>query len=117
MRATSTTATSVEDWAGVPPASDSSPGSEIRIYAAPSIGREISLSWSLARGGPYRIDVIDVAGRRVRELVRGAAEPGVVSTKLWDGRTDGGSLAAPGVYFARLTAGGAAEAVRVQMLR
>ena len=43
----------------------------------------------------------DVAGRRVRQLFRGAAAAGETALE-WDGRDDLGRPAGPGLYFARL---------------
>ncbi len=52
------------------------------------------------------LELFDVAGRRVETLAREARGDAVIRTAVWDARG-----AAPGVYFARLTAGGR-EAMR-----
>jgi hypothetical protein len=47
--------------------------------------------------------IFDVQGRRVVTLARGQlVAPGGAASVTWDGRTEAGSPAAPGVYFARL---------------
>ncbi len=58
--------------------------------------------------GPARLDLFDVAGRRVDTLWEGDAAAGTTEA-VWSAapRTP------PGTYFARLTAGGAAATVRV----
>lgn len=65
----------------------------------------VLLAWSLASAGQLRLDILDVTGRRVRTLAHGryAAGPGRVT---WDGAASTGQRAAPGLYFARLDAGG-----------
>ncbi len=55
-----------------------------------------------ASGETFVIDVIDVAGRRVRALARGNL-PATTSTVRWDLRDDAGGRARDGVYFAVLT--------------
>ncbi len=56
--------------------------------------------------GPIKISVHSLSGRRVRVLVNEILAPGVYEIG-WDGLDDRGRPAAPGVYFAVLTAGGA----------
>jgi hypothetical protein len=116
------TATWTGDWApGVTPTAASEPWVALpaaaRLTATPSVTRgatELRLARPSAFGGA--IDVIDVAGRLVRSLRLAAGGSSVV----WDGRTDGGSPAAAGVYFARLSAraaedpGAAARIIRVR---
>ena len=50
-----------------------------------------------------RLEVYDLAGRHVRTLVDGPVQAGW-QTARWDGRTDGGTRVASGVYFCRLEA-------------
>jgi len=61
-----------------------------------------ALHFDLPVGGRVRLEIFDVAGRRVRTLVDGTLGPGFHVSE-WDGRGDGGGLRA-GVYFARLEA-------------
>ena len=70
----------------------------------PSAGA-VTASFSLAGAGPVRLEVYDLAGRRVRTLcaeVLGAGPHSVV----WDGRDRGGRRAPSGVYLFALDAGG-----------
>ncbi len=63
-------------------------------------------------GGAFaRLEVLDLAGRRVRELGRTLAAGRHVLG--WDGRRDDGARAAPGVYHLRLAAGGALRTQRL----
>jgi hypothetical protein len=69
--------------------------------------------------GPFRLAVYDVEGRLVRSLASGTA-PARAAGRVpvrWDGTNAAGRAVAPGVYWIRLEAGGAAEAARVVKLR
>ena len=72
------------------------------------------IEYALPADGPVELVVYDVAGRRVRELVR-AAQPAGRHAVSWDGTGAEGRPLAPGVYFVRLVAG-SEERVR-KMLR
>jgi subtilisin family serine protease len=51
-----------------------------------------------------KIEIYDVAGRRVRQLFQGSAAPGV-SQVTWDGTGESGRRLAAGVYVAKLSLG------------
>ena len=74
-----------------------------------------TLRFTLADPGPVRLQVFDVAGRRLRGLV---AEPLSAGRheRIWDGRDDQGRRVAPGTYFVRLEAGGVVERGRILIL-
>ncbi|MGQ0723156.1 MAG: T9SS type A sorting domain-containing protein [Candidatus Eiseniibacteriota bacterium] len=88
------------------------PGAQA-LRAIPAVtrgGTELRLERPAGAAG--RIELFDVSGRLLRQLVvrRGAA---VVA---WDGRVDGG-VAASGVYFARFTDGSTACSTRIVKVR
>ncbi|MEZ5064066.1 MAG: FlgD immunoglobulin-like domain containing protein [bacterium] len=90
----------------------------VRAYPNPFIG---STTVEFVRGAADvasgRVDVLDVAGRRVRSLVparEAGPESGRVSV-VWDGRDEWGRRVPAGVYFVR--AEGSAEAERLVRLR
>jgi flagellar hook assembly protein FlgD len=60
--------------------------------------------------------VYDLAGRRVRTVVRGPLAAGR-HTFTWDGRTDGGRSLAAGIYMTRLTGAGRMIARRATLVR
>jgi hypothetical protein len=62
------------------------------------------------------VEVFDVTGRRVRTLVEGDL-PGGRYGVAWDGRDEGGSIVASGVYFVRLRAGEETRYRKVVSLR
>lgn len=70
-----------------------------------------TLSFSLARTGPLRWDVFDLAGRRVvsgaRTLTAGE------HTLTWDGRDDAGRSVRPGLYLLRWRADGRSGSARL----
>lgn len=68
------------------------------------------------RGASHaRLTVYDAMGRRVRTLFHG---PAVGRHSIdWDGRDDAGRAVGAGVYFAKLTAGGSSETMRMILLR
>ena len=58
--------------------------------------------FGLSRAGDVRLELYDLAGRRVRSLVNGPLPAGE-QTRAWDGRDERGNGVRPGVYFVRLT--------------
>jgi hypothetical protein len=63
-----------------------------------------SISFAMATAGPVELTVYSVDGRRVRLLARDVREAGEYS-EVWDGRSDDGIKASPGVYYVQLSAG------------
>ena len=66
---------------------------------------ETSLHFAIPVSGPVSLEVFNVAGRRVAQLVNRTLPAGV-HTVTWNGRDTKGSRVASGVYLYRLTAGG-----------
>jgi hypothetical protein len=64
-----------------------------------------TLVFSLSQPGAVELALYSVDGRRVRTLVSERREPGVYRV-AWDGRDEGRNAVAPGVFYARLRAGG-----------
>jgi hypothetical protein len=65
---------------------------------------------------PVRLEVFDVAGRRIATLVDEAHAPGQY-TVHWDGRDEFGREVASGVYFARFHSGETSKTVRMLRVR
>ncbi|MBD3348356.1 MAG: T9SS type A sorting domain-containing protein [Candidatus Eisenbacteria bacterium] len=63
-----------------------------------------SIAYGLPRPSDVRIDVYNVAGRRVATLVD-REMPAGWHTASWDGRDSGGNAVAAGMYFYRIDAG------------
>lgn len=81
----------------------------------PSRG-QTRFDFAIPAAGPATLSVHDLMGRRVRTLVDGPVAPGAHSV-AWDGHDAHGQPSAPGVYFARLTAGGQSSTRHIVVLR
>jgi len=75
-----------------------------------------TIRFSLRTRSGVRISIYDVAGRLVRTVQDGPMEAGW-HTVRWDGTSTGGSAAASGVYFCRMTAGDVDETRKMVLLR
>jgi hypothetical protein len=85
------------------------------VVPNPSFGAiHIQLAW--ARSGRVRLDVTDVAGRRVATLIDGDRRAGVVEVD-WDGSDEAGARVRPGAYFLRLSTADRDAVRRLVMLR
>jgi len=87
----------------------------LRATPNPAIG-PTRLAFELPREARVELGVYDLAGRRVRVLRDGTMAPGRHEA-AWDGRADGGHVSLAGVYFVRLSAGGAEVRERVVRVR
>jgi endonuclease/exonuclease/phosphatase family metal-dependent hydrolase len=91
-----------------------------RLYAPspnPPGAAGTTIRLDLAQGSPVRLEVFDVAGRRVANLSRAPLPRGVHALR-WGGHDDAGRPLGAGVYFVRLTVPGlATQTVRVTLLR
>jgi len=86
---------------GIDPGPLASGGVRLSVLGQP--GPHPVLQWSADDPGPWTLALYDVRGRRVRTLVEAA--PRGDGRAAWDGRTDAGGSAAPGLYFARIAHG------------
>jgi hypothetical protein len=85
-------------------------GVALRVESNGAAG--VSFGLSLPLPGRAKLEVYDVAGRRVRALMEGSLPAGD-SRAAWDLRDDGGRTVAPGVYLARLDTPFGSRATRV----
>ena len=75
-----------------------------------------AFQFGLRASGPATVGIYDVAGRRVRTLLRGQ-QPAGARIVTWDGRDEAGVRLAPGAYIVRLEAGGIREARTIRLVR
>jgi endonuclease I len=76
-----------------------------------------TIRFDLPTRAPVELQILDVAGRRVRTLMSGTVlEPGHHEA-VWDGRGVGGRLEPAGLYFCRLTAGPFTDTRRMVRVR
>ncbi len=84
-------------------------------------GREaVRLSYRLVEDSSVRVTIYTLLGARVRDLSIAAGTPGGrrgLNEVPWDGRNGSGDLVLPGVYVARIEGAGAAEQIKVGVLR
>ncbi|MCA9753993.1 MAG: PKD domain-containing protein, partial [Gemmatimonadetes bacterium] len=96
------------------------PGDVTRLWLAPAHPNPFTeatrLEYALPTDADVSLTVYDVAGRRVRDLVRRLQPAGRYAVQ-WDGRSRDGRPLAPGVYFVRIEAAGEREVRKVLRLR
>lgn len=80
------------------------------------IGREATVEFTLPRDGHVRLEVLDLAGRRVATILAGTEAAGVHRSSWRPAAGDGRRLA-PGCYVLRLSSEGQALSRRVVILR
>ena len=68
-------------------------------------GGTATLSFALAQSGPVELSIYSVDGRRIRTLMTGTREAGMHRLS-WSGDDDAHRAVTPGIYYARLSAGG-----------
>jgi flagellar hook capping protein FlgD len=75
-----------------------------------------SLTYALPETRRVRASIYDLTGRRIRVLVNEEQGPGTI-TAHWNGETDAGQRAAPGLYILSLEAGGDRVSRQLLLLR
>ncbi len=89
------------------------PVATLRLDAGPNPFRAgATVAFTLPAAGAVDLDVLDVAGRRVRRLAHGPFAAGRHEAR-WDAGSDAGGLAPAGLYFLRLRAPGGAVTRRI----
>ena len=86
----------------------------LRVWPNPVVA-STTLQFEIVNADEVRLDIIDVAGRRVRTLIQGMVETGPRIVH-WDGRDFSGRRAARGMYFARLRTQSGISTTRVTLL-
>jgi hypothetical protein len=96
----------------VPPPPPRLESLDLSVYPNPArltgLGVQLKLS---GNASGYRGGIYDLGGRLIRNF-----KARVNGTVIWDGRDANGDLAAPGIYFVRVEAGGATGTVRVAVV-
>ncbi len=75
-----------------------------------------TISYELNQDGPVRLQIFDIAGRLVKDLVQEDQVQGRHELR-WNGRNNDSRLSAAGVYFYRLTAEGQDQTRRMMLLK
>jgi hypothetical protein len=82
----------------------------LTVFPNPMRGSGTHVAFDVPRSAHVDLSIIDVAGRRVRTILR-SAHAGGPGSATWDACDNSGERVAPGVYFIRLESA-AAEATR-----
>lgn len=77
---------------------------------------QTSIVFEMPHRADVAVEIFDARGRAVRTLHRGPLAAGE-HTRVWDGRTDQGGTVGSGVYYARVSGGGFASAVRLVLVK
>lgn len=77
---------------------------------------ETTITFVLDEPGETRLEIVDVQGRLVRELVVGWTNSGQHQV-VWDGSDGSGSNLPAGLYLVRMSVGSAGETMTVTKLR
>jgi hypothetical protein len=94
------------------------PGTFEAVEAAPNpLTTQTVLSFRLAVDAPVSAMIVDVQGRRVRELAGGAFMSSGTHTLLWDGRDESGASVSGGIYMLVLHAGADMKVAKLAVLR
>ncbi len=80
------------------------------------VAADCLIAWELPAPAAVRVEIFDLRGRRVRELLD-AAMPAGPHRVVWDGRDQAGRIAANGSYLVRVAAGREQRTRRVLMIR
>lgn len=74
------------------------------------------IGFAVKRNSAVKIEVYNVLGQKARTLLDGMQTAGF-HTVVWDGRDDGGTPLASGVYLFRMEVGGKSEVVKGTMIK
>lgn len=88
-----------------------------RLAVSPNpFNPQTTLSFKLERGASARLEIFDLAGRRVRTLAAGTLAAGRHELR-WDGRDQAGRAVPSGTYLGRLRTPGGEALARMQLVR
>ncbi|MGE5180344.1 MAG: FlgD immunoglobulin-like domain containing protein [Bacteroidota bacterium] len=106
-----TTPTGIEAAIGAPPAHD-----RLDTPAPNPFNPSTTIRFAVARAGPVRVIVYNVAGARVRTLLDRAIEAGE-HTVRWDGKDDHGRDVGSAAYFIRMSSASGSTTRKAVLLR
>jgi flagellar hook assembly protein FlgD len=74
------------------------------------------IQYALPKASFVKVQIFNVLGQKVRNLVEEEQEPGY-QTIYWDGKDDGGVEVSSGVYFYKIEAGSFVKAKKMTLLK
>jgi hypothetical protein len=90
-------------------------GTLLTVFPNPSPGTS-TIQFKVSEHREMNLAVFDIAGRRIRDLARGALQPGVYRSRF-DMPRESGIAPSAGVYFVHLQIGGTSVTEKVTVLR
>ena len=111
-----TRAESVPGTVGVCKDAPGAPAYASRCHPNP-FGASTEIDFSLAERAHVTLKIFDISGRLVRVLVDQELSPGGHAGVRWDGRDDGGTAVASGVYFYQLASPAWVDTRKMVLLR
>jgi hypothetical protein len=97
---------------------DLPPAPELSIACHPNpFNPMTSIRYTVPRAGLVTVEICDARGRRVATLVDGDERSVGTYRQDWDGRADSGLPSPSGTYFASVRQEGAAQTVKVTLVR
>jgi FlgD Ig-like domain len=99
------------------PESVSAAAGELRQNRPNPFRARTQIAFTTRGATDVRLDLFDVAGRRVRTLLDGHYDRAGTWSATWDGFTASGRPAPGGIYFYRLTAGGTTQTRKMTLAK
>jgi hypothetical protein len=93
------------------------PSTTMALSSSPNpFNGSTSISLDLPAAGQYQLEVYDILGRKVKNLINGY-HPAGETRIVWNGRDEAGSELASGTYFVRLWGEGQTRTTKLFMLK
>ncbi len=95
-----------------------------RVPAAISLGSlmpnpfnpRITISFNVGRSGPVELNIYDLVGRRIKDIVSQQFEVGQYD-RQWDGRDNSGSIMPAGVYLVRIKSETTTDSKKITLVK
>lgn len=88
----------------------------LRVHPNP-FNPSTDINFALRRTARASLEILDIQGRHVRQLLDHSVQPAGESSVPWDGRDDDGRTLSSGVYLARLVAGSERSMVKLVLMK
>ncbi len=93
---------------------------QVTAMSAQPTGQGAQITFALSGPATCDLEILNIAGRRVRQVLAGSPQPAGTRAVLWDGRNQGGARVPAGQYLVKLQArdeqGGLVNLVRSLLL-
>ena len=101
----------------LPPTTGVTAAEAYSLQAAPNpFSSETAISFYLPEAGAASLEVFNLQGQRVRQLLSATLDAGS-HTQYWDGAADNSLLLSPGIYLVRFRGGDSVQTIKVSLVR